>query len=280
MSEPSSPTADEFRMAGAVGTPSRPHFGRDLWVFLLLVLAGFAGALWILNRAWHQHEHVVEIGRAGGQAIYDWQLVEGELDPGRSPPWWTQAMARFPSGPDVLTRVAYVDLSEATDFERGLSASLGLKDLRGLDLGSPDATGAVLARLQPLKQLERIRLTGASIADSDLVYLPGLRQLRELEISLTTVTDDGLVHLLELPRLEHLDLGQTRVSDRGLEILARFPHLTRLTLDGTNISDAGLVRIAEMDSLEWLSLRDTRVTEAGVRALKKRRPGLKVVTTD
>ena len=119
MSEPSSPAADEFRMAEAVGTPSRPHFGRDLWVFLLLILAGFAGALWILNRAWQQHEHVVEIGRAGGQAIYDWQLVEGELDPGRSPPWWTQAMARFPSGPDVLTRVVYVDLSEATDFERG-----------------------------------------------------------------------------------------------------------------------------------------------------------------
>src|SRR6478609_750119 len=108
MSEQSPRMADEFRMAGVVGMPSRPHFGRDLWVFLLLVLVGFCGVLWVLNRAGRQHEHVLEIGRAGGQAIYDWQLVEGELDPGRSPPWWTQAMARFPSGPDVLTTVAYV----------------------------------------------------------------------------------------------------------------------------------------------------------------------------
>ena len=137
MSEQSPLVADEFRMAGAVGTPSRPHFGRDLWVFLLLVLVGFCGVLWELNRAWRQHEHVLEIGRAGGLVIYDWQLVDGELSPGKSPPWWTQAMARFAPGPDVLTRVAYVDLSEATDVGRGLAAALGLGAFAGSISAAP-----------------------------------------------------------------------------------------------------------------------------------------------
>src|SRR5262245_40107952 len=105
MSETNSTAADDFRMAEEVGKASRPHFGRDLWVLLLLVLTGFGGGLWILNRAGRQHEQVVEIRRAGGEVLYDWQLVGGELAPGRSPPWWTQVLARFSSGPDVLTSV-------------------------------------------------------------------------------------------------------------------------------------------------------------------------------
>ena len=46
MSESARDPADEFRMAGPGGREPRAHFGRDLWILLAVVMAGFGVGAW------------------------------------------------------------------------------------------------------------------------------------------------------------------------------------------------------------------------------------------
>jgi hypothetical protein len=280
MSESVRQAADEFRIADGDDREPRPHFGRDIVILLALATAGFVGIVWSFHRASMQHVIVVRIREAGGDITYDWQVVDGRVDPGKSPPWWTALMSRFPFGPDYFTKVVDVDLAGAKDAPGGFAAALELTDLRGLDLTGTDVTGESLRKIKALTRLEKLSLADLAVADGDLAPLADRKSLRVLDLSGTQIDDAGLAYLQGLPGLEQLDLGRTRVADPGLNVLAGIPTLIRLSLDSTLTTDKGLLHLADLDSLDWLSLKFTLTTEAGVKALKAKRPGIRVVTAE
>jgi hypothetical protein len=280
MSESEPQAAGEIGMADGDGREPRPHFGRDMFVLLALTMAGFVGIVWSFHRASIQHEIVDRIREAGGDVTYDWQMVDGRVVAGKSPPWWTLLMAAFPFSPDYFTKVVEVDLAGAKDIQSGLTAALELAELRALRLDDSDLTGESLRKLPSLKRLEKLSLAGVAVADADLVHLADMKPLRTLGLSRTTITDAGLANLQGLPWLEQLDLGQTRVSDPGMNVLAGITTLTRLTLDNASVTDEGLKHLADLDSLQSVSVKYTRITEAGVMTLKRKRPGIRVVTEE
>lgn len=141
-----------------------------------------------------------------------------------------------------------------------------LTQLRSLTL-PPGVTGAGLARLAPLSNLEYLGFTG-TIQDTDLRRLPPLRRLRQLQLFRASITDVALENVGELVSLEDLVLSWTPITDAGLEKLQRLTRLKRLSLSKTNITDAGLKHLGAMQQLEHLDLVGTQVTGTGLGGLE------------
>src|SRR3954463_6067499 len=94
-----------------MSTQPRRHFSKDLLIFVAGLMVVFGGVIVVFRRASHQHELVAQVQAAGGRVAHDWQWSDGTIVPERRAPWWTEFMARSPSGPEFLTRVVFVDLS-------------------------------------------------------------------------------------------------------------------------------------------------------------------------
>jgi hypothetical protein len=81
-------------------------------------------------------------------------------------------------------------------------------------------TDFILFRIQRLKELESLDLSGHAITDAGLFYLKGLSQLSDLSLRETEITDAGLEHLKGLPRLKTLDVIGTKVSPQAIQKFA------------------------------------------------------------
>ena len=72
--------------------PKMRRFRAGLLAFLAFALAIGAGLAWvavIVKRAHDQRQIVAEIRQAGGEAYYDYQVVDEHVDPTREPPGTT-----------------------------------------------------------------------------------------------------------------------------------------------------------------------------------------------
>ncbi|MBM3796714.1 MAG: hypothetical protein FJW31_22265 [Acidobacteria bacterium] len=92
--------------------------------------------------------------------------------------------------------------------DEALAGATGLDFLTDLRLGgSRGITGAGLAHLARMPQLEVLHATGCSIGDQDLRVLESLPALREFTLfHHRSVSDEGLGHLAACQALERVEL--------------------------------------------------------------------------
>ncbi|SIO57578.1 Leucine Rich repeat-containing protein [Singulisphaera sp. GP187] len=181
------------------------------------------------------------------------------------------------SGMIVLRKLANLEelTLVATDVgDTGLAALKGLARLRRLVLGKDPAfvgeriTGAGLAALQTLPNLEQLGLSFLTIGDDGLAQLRGMRKLSLLDVSSSNVTDAGLVHLKTLPELKQLHLDATPVTAAGLAHLKEIPKLKYLFLGYSDLGDAAMAQLAPLKNLEVLAVTKGNVTDAGLAQLR------------
>jgi hypothetical protein len=86
---------------------SRKRLRMSVRALMMSVLVLGGGLGWIVHEAQVQREAVAAIRkRAGGNALYDWQLVDDEIVRSRGSWWPRWIMNRV--GPDYLSSVGYV----------------------------------------------------------------------------------------------------------------------------------------------------------------------------
>jgi Leucine rich repeat len=178
-----------------------------LGLIAFVLLFGVA-LYWITNEARVQRETVMQVKRAGGVPLYDWEF---EAYDGTHPIADRRSFLRRwlsnQLGDDYVSSVVYLWFREPVS----------------------ESTMANVARLRHLEQLE---LDFSCIGDAEMAYLSGLKRLKVLNLARTNVTDTGLRHLWRLPELRELNLFQTPVTDAGREGLrSRLPHLNILPSD-------------------------------------------------
>lgn len=103
------------------------------------------------------------------------------------------------------------------------------------------------------------------------------RDIAELDLSRTRLTDAAAGSIGRFSKLEALALGDTKVGDAVARTAAQLPHLRRLVLRGTVVTDIGLAALGKAPALESLYIGQTKCSPAAIEALRKARPGLKIV---
>ena len=117
----------------------------------------------------------------------------------------------------------------------------------------------------------RNRVTGAGLA-----AIAGLRELQLLDLWDVRVGDEDMKHLLGMTALNHLELRGTDVTDAGVEVLVGISSLRNLSLRETAVTDGAVEWLAELKKLRNLDVVGTGMSEAGVERLKGLLPGLEV----
>lgn len=177
-----------------------------------------------------------------------------------------------------------------------LSRSQTLESLLMQDFVITNQSGASLAKLSKLSQLEVFRcqgfgsegvlalkgmgLTRFSLRDlpnvDDMAMevfddLPALRRLYLHE--LPSVSDTGLAHLSNLKTLELLDIWTVpQMTDATVDVIASIPSLTTLTIRATAVTDAAVDKILKMPNLQTLTFKENgAVTADGLKKLSSRK---------
>ena len=167
----------------------------------------------------------------------------------------------------------------------------GIATLKLLDVCGTAVTSDVLPKLQNMKALSQLKMSGnlsgaglkvlgtqfpaltsiafdkSDINDNDLVEIAKAKKLIGLFLAHTNITDKGMPQLANLTNLTNIRLSNTAVTDEGIKPLVSLKALTRIDLSNTAIGDDALATIAEMTQLERLNLYMTQVTDAGVDSL-------------
>ncbi|MCC6538499.1 MAG: hypothetical protein IT162_13165 [Bryobacterales bacterium] len=139
--------------------------------------------------------------------------------------------------------------------DAALARAAGLDFVLDLRLdGSRAVTGAGMAHLARMPQLEVLHLSGCSIANEDFRVLRQLPALRELALyHHPGITDAGLAHLEACQALDRVDLLGTPAGDGTLRALVGKPKLRHLR-SGTRVTDAGVALLAEVPAFAaWQS---------------------------
>lgn len=123
-------------------------------------------------------------------------------------------------------------------------------------------------KVDHVKHLRFLDLSGTTITDAGWGNLPQLPNLKWLNLNSTLVTSAGLVSLERMPNLERLSLDDTAVDDTGVAaIVETLPHLRALSLNGSRLTDDGLIRLSKIRYLGAVGVHNTAVTAEGARRL-------------
>jgi hypothetical protein len=122
--------------------------------------------------------------------------------------------------PSTLSRD---ELSDLTEDERGLF------DTRAL-------SGDGLAKIERLKRLMALEITGYTLPETRLQFLSELKELRWLTLCDMPINDEDLRALAQLPKLARLDLSGTSVTGSGLKYLCDCPALQWVMLNRTPLA--------------------------------------------
>jgi hypothetical protein len=203
-----------------------------LLVFCLLILAtGWKTVQHLVASSWLGSNHYRVIWGASGRSwltggftsVKYLQRNDMSLNSQR-----VSELSRLP----LLHRVEELDLSTAFGLsDNDLVILDQLRLLRDLNISRAKQsmyvpenpvrlTDATLARLESLKNLERLYLNRQGITDVGVAaHLAGLVHLEELELRETPITDASLEVFQKLTRLQSLDVSGTKIS---AEALAKF----------------------------------------------------------
>jgi Leucine Rich Repeat (LRR) protein len=198
--------------------------------------------------------------------------------------------------------------------DEGLVAVKGWKHLKRLNLRGTKITDTTLQHLSGVTSLEALDIGFVQVTDVGLDALTSLPNLKELVIGGNKLTDVGLQPLRQMPGLIFLDLSGAQRTDSGLwsisltepglEAVATLKSLRHLRLNGTGVSTLGLEKLRSLIQLEQLDLQGcsrigddaapvlaafpalhavdltgTLVTGKEIAALRRARPGWKVIAS-
>ncbi len=130
----------------------------------------------------------------------------------------------------------------------------------------------VLAAVESLDRLQRLRLTHMRLSTADLAGLEHLLDLQSLDISRTGL-DHGSIPWVRTSKLRWFDASHTHLSDRALYDLSHCRELQQLMLERTSISDNGLRYLQSLKQLRYLNLNRCPVSAAAVKQLSDALPG-------
>ena len=269
---------------GMVDTPKRKRrwLQYRLRTLLALMLLTGIGMGWVTVRmraAYRQHETVLAIREAGGEAYYT---------EGRPKAVWLQALtgkarvfqvtffkaANKTVDLDMqhvaqLTNLQHLLLDSTQITDEGLQYIEGLTELEVLYLGRTQITDAGLEHIHDLHRLHFVDLQGTRVTGSGFRHFSGLSNLQRLGLDGTDVTDAALPYLTALSQLQYLSLNNTQVTDAGMPYLKDLPTLHTVRLSGTKITDAGLRHLEKASQLYMIEVDNTNVTEEGLRSFRR-----------
>ena len=151
-----------------------------------------------------------------------------------------------------------------------------LTDLEELELGGEFMGDEALKVLSELDHLRYLSLWG-SFSDEALQYLSFGPALETVRINITThkdgdgvwgITDEGLRHLALSLTIKDISLGRANlVTGEGLRHLRGMTPLRKLDISATAVNDADLAQLAAFSRLEYLHLPNAGITDRGIRHL-------------
>lgn len=160
------------------------------------------------------------------------------------------ARAQPPAAADIAPQEPLASNSGAKRESRGAYLSFNVEDpgkeisdepvedvyamvsrLNGALERNPDTFGSDVATI------ERIRLDGASIADSDFARLGSCWNLKELSLNACLLTNAGMREISRLKELEMLSLAGARFQSANLAYLILMPNLRILDLQDADVDE-------------------------------------------
>jgi hypothetical protein len=182
---------------------------------------------------------------------------------------------------DEVQRVTFESARLTDEGFRHMAGWKGLRQLTFYHLINPGKfTGAGLAHLAALPNLEKFACGGSSFTDAGMQACSNLTRLTDLRIWHTPATDAGVAYLAKLPALRNLKLGAQwtpRITDAALPQLAAIKTLESLSLGETRLTwDGGLRHLKALPNLKKLELDQIELSEADLAQLKSELPGVQV----
>ena len=217
-------------------------------VVAVLALTTFALKYREERRLRPQHEAAAEIARLGGNV----QFIGDR--------YFAANLQRVEAGDAAMEQVAAFHQLEQLDAERspvtdnGLRHVASLRAMHFLTLTDTRVTGAGLAHLRDMTELESLR--SANGGDGRWSRTPA---------------GDEPAPVPDFVR----DAGDRRRAAH----LEDLPVLLWLSVSATEVTDAGLGRLTNLQSLRYLHVRGSRVTGAGIDGLRCARPDIAVNPT-
>ncbi len=131
---------------------------------------------------------------------------------------------------DHLPNLESISLAHARFTDAGASNLAKLTKLKGLEIGTANATSAALVHIAKLP-LESLQL-GEGFESADCIpMLKDIGSLRRLTLTnATKLSDAELKFIASLGQLEHLELGKVPFPDERLPVLTDFAYLKSMRL--------------------------------------------------
>ncbi len=266
----------------------RRRFRYSLRTLLLLVAIVGVWLGLVVNRARQQQSAIKEIQALGGWVYYDYQLVEGNLQPvldatSGVPEWLLESI-----GPDyfhdvVIVNMVYKDGPDREDNQRftdDVKKHLAaFPKLQRLLVANGQCTDDLVQEAAGLRHLTLLCMwNAAGVTDAGVAHLANHPTLTYLHLEFSQITEDSLRIFGTLPQIEHLSLQDTRVTDVGLAHLRNLTHLQELFVlgDDAHITDDGLKHLENLTNLKLLLVPGTLVSPAGLRRLQAALPNVQL----
>lgn len=186
------------------------------------------------------------------------------------------------SGLASLGELQALHLSGAAITDAGLARLRELPAMRELALDRTPIAGSGLSGWASIGLLMMVNLDDTLFSDSALASFRGAKSLHDLNLRRTRVAGPGLAHLAGLPLLENLALDGCPLGRDALKFLGGAP-LVELSLADVPLVPADLAPLADpgcLPRLRKINFRRTGIVEADVAAIRKARPGLKILLVE
>jgi internalin A len=159
------------------------------------------------------------------------------------------------------SKLANDELADLTDDERAA-------------LNSRALTGEGLSKIERLKRLMVLEISGYDLPAGRLEFLSELQELRWLSLCDTPITDEDLRALAHLPKLMRLDLSGTKVTGSGLRYLSECPALQSVMLNRAPLSQAIVATLKEhpLPHLQQLHVHGCKLSRDQLIALRNAVP--------
>lgn len=179
--------------------------------------------------------------------------------------------------PRIHNSIADEEKRAATEIEKlgGKVEFNAEKEVIKVDLNNAKIADIDLKLLEKFTELEWLDLRITPIGDEGVAHLAGLRKLKFLNLFRTNLSDKGLAQLRGLTELETLLIGDTKITDAGLTNLERFGKLRKISVFRTAVSDSGLKSLEKLSALEVLLIGESQITEEGAKSIQKALPKIK-----
>jgi serine/threonine protein kinase len=222
---------------------------------------------------------------------FRYSLSEGHSTPDRGSVRWLSGRSPiFEPSSDFLEDMGNLDVFQP-DHLGGLDLRLGRPDqkdskllrhigrlagLKFLELEDSEIGNGDLEEIKKLPLLKRLNVTRTGISGAALATLPQLRELNSISMRSCEGARDLLLALKGSAKINALDLSEDPLTTADFKIIGTLSNLEILQVKDCGMNDAGFVTIASLPKLTFLEAGDYAVTPETIKLLKTmKKHGLK-----